>query len=245
MMDPNPIKRARNTYDNASVWNNFRQENVQTKSKIENTLSLMNLFIPQDIKVQANLIAATTPENTKDNKTSFQGNSQNDKRPITQGKGSNFISPNMQMKNDANVLAQVYQRGMTQGTGGQKGSWGIMQRYRGEVNDDRAFTQLQERFHGVSSTLELQPLDMTEKKFNGRARLFIASFPRDMTEQKLREMVEEYAEVGEVFCNLEKGYAFFRLSTRKEAAKARRELDGKAMKDGRSLKVRVHPIREQ
>jgi len=241
-MDPNPIKKARNTYDNASGWNNFRQENVKTKNKIENATSLMNLFIPQDIKVQANLIAATTPENAKDNKKmSFQGNSQNEKRPSTHGKGNNFISPNMQMINDANGLTQVYQRGITQGTGGQKSPWGMMQRYRGEVNDDRAFTQLQERFHGVSSTLELQPLDMTEKKFNGRARLFIASFPRDMTEQKLREMVEEYAEVGEVFCNLEKGYAFFRLSTRKQAAKARRELDGKAMKDGRSLKVRVSP----
>jgi len=147
----------------------------------------------------------------------------------------------MQIKSDMSGLAQVYQRGISQVTGGQKGGMGIMQRYRGEINDERAFTQLQERFHGVTSTLELQPLDMTEKKFSGRARLFIASFPRDMKEQELKDMVGEYGEVGEVFSNLDKGFAFFRLSTRKEAAEARRALDGKPMKDGRALKVRVSP----
>ena len=89
-------------------------------------------------------------------------------------------------------------------------------------------------------THELPPLDMTEKKFSGRARLYVGNLSPDTTEEQLKELVSQHGEVGEMFFNNEKHFAFLRLSSRGEAEKAKRELDGQ-MRNGRALKVRFAP----
>jgi len=81
---------------------------------------------------------------------------------------------------------------------------------------------------------------MTEKRFNGRSRLYIGNFTNDMSEEQLKEIMAQYGEVGEVFYNKEKNFAFLRMGNRLEAEKAKRELDGQ-MRNGRPMKVRFAP----
>lgn len=89
-------------------------------------------------------------------------------------------------------------------------------------------------------TVDLPPLDNAEKKFNGRSRLYIGNMTSDTTEEQLKEIMAQYGEVGEVFYNREKNFAFLRMGNRLEAEKAKRELDGQ-MRNGRALKVRFAP----
>ena len=90
------------------------------------------------------------------------------------------------------------------------------------------------------STVDLPALDMTEKRFNGRCRLYVGNMTPDMTEEQLKEIMAQFGEVGEMFHNKEKNFAFLRYASRLEAEKAKRELDGQ-MRNGRSLKVRFAP----
>lgn len=89
-------------------------------------------------------------------------------------------------------------------------------------------------------TYDLEPLDMSERKFSGRARIYIGNFTNDMTEAKLKELVSKEGEVGEMFFNREKNFAFVRMGTRYEAEKVKKALDG-TENNGRSLKVRFSP----
>ena len=52
--------------------------------------------------------------------------------------------------------------------------------------------------------------------------------------------MSQYGEVGEVFYNNEKNFAFLRMSSRADAEKAKRELDGKS-RAGRVMRVRFAP----
>merc|ERR1719319_456829 len=61
-----------------------------------------------------------------------------------------------------------------------------------------------------------------------------------MTEEKLKELIGKFGEIGEMFFNAEKHFAFLRMDFRENAEKAKRELDGK-MHAGRSMKVRFAP----
>lgn len=90
------------------------------------------------------------------------------------------------------------------------------------------------------STVDLPALEMVEKRFNGRSRLYVGNMTADMTEEQLKEIMAQYGEVGEVFYNKEKNFAFLRYASRLEAEKAKRELDGQ-MRNGRALKVRFAP----
>ena len=89
-------------------------------------------------------------------------------------------------------------------------------------------------------THELDNLNVTEKKFSGRARLYVGNLTPDATEEQLKEILSQYGEVGEVFFNSEKHFGFLRLSSRLEAEKAKRELDGQ-VRNGRAMKVRFAP----
>ena len=86
--------------------------------------------------------------------------------------------------------------------------------------------------------LDLPPMETAEKKFSGRARIYIGNFSNDMTEQELKDLASQHGEVGEMFFNREKNFAFVRMSTRYEAEKVKRELDGQ-VKQGRALKVQI------
>ena len=52
--------------------------------------------------------------------------------------------------------------------------------------------------------------------------------------------MSQFGEVGEIFFNTEKHFSFLRMSTRAEAERAKRELDGQ-MRNGRAMKVRFAP----
>ena len=53
-------------------------------------------------------------------------------------------------------------------------------------------------------------------------------------------MLAPFGEVGEIFYNRDKKFAFLRMATKYEAEKAKRELDGQ-VKNGQSIKVRFAP----
>merc|ERR1719242_2226059 len=70
--------------------------------------------------------------------------------------------------------------------------------------------------------------------------IYIGNFSNELSEESLKEKVSANGEVGEMFFNREKNFAFVRMSTRFEAEKVKRDLDGK-MVNGRALKVRFSP----
>jgi len=107
----------------------------------------------------------------------------------------------------------------------------------GRGNFDRVLDKLR-NIEGPQ--VDLPALDMSERKFSGRARIYIGNFTTEMTEETLKNLVSAEGEVGEMFFNREKNFAFVRMSTRSEAEKVKQKLDGQ-MKNGRGLKVRFSP----
>jgi proline- and glutamine-rich splicing factor len=89
-------------------------------------------------------------------------------------------------------------------------------------------------------TTDLPSLDSTGMKFSGRSRLYIGNLSNDITEESLKQMLTAFGEVGEIFYNREKKFAFLRMGTKYEAEKAKRELDGQ-VKSGQAIKVRFAP----
>merc|ERR1719266_2838184 len=116
-------------------------------------------------------------------------------------------------------------RGGFQGQGG----WGGRQ--------DFALMRLQEI---QGPTHELPPIDSSERQFSGRSRLYIGNIGPGVTEASLKTDLGKYGEVGEMFYNSEKHFAFLRMDYRENAEKAKREMDGK-MVSGRPMKVRFAP----
>ena len=51
----------------------------------------------------------------------------------------------------------------------------------------------------------------TEKKSYVKSRLFVGNLPREMRENRVKEMFEEHGEVSEVFVQKEKGFGFVRM----------------------------------
>jgi len=126
-------------------------------------------------------------------------------------------------------------RGNFEGGRGGGGPRGNFEGGRG--NFDRVLDKLR-NIEGPQ--VDLPALDMTERKFSGRARIYIGNFTTEMSEEALKTMVSAEGEVGEMFFNREKNFAFVRMSTRSEAEKVKTKLDGQ-MKNGRALKVRFSP----
>ncbi|CAG9764346.1 unnamed protein product [Ceutorhynchus assimilis] len=89
-------------------------------------------------------------------------------------------------------------------------------------------------------TFDLPPVDMSEKPFNGRNRLYIGNIGNEVTEEELTELFKPFGETSEVFMNKEKNFGFITLDYHANASKAKRELDGMQLK-GRTLKIRFAP----
>ena len=141
------------------------------------------------------------------------------------------------MPNPPSSLSGNFNRGGGRGGhGGRSGGPGG-QGDKGMMSRDRVLDKLMSI---QGPTHELAPLETTEKKFSGRARLYIGNLTPDTTEEHLKEIMGQHGEVGEIFFNTEKHFAFLRMATRTEAEKAKRELDGQ-MRNGRALKVRFAP----
>ena len=121
------------------------------------------------------------------------------------------------------------------------GDRGGNQRFEGGGGNRGNFDRVIDKLRQIEGpTFDLPALDMAEKKFSGRARIYIGNFTNEMTEEALKEMVTKEGEIGEMFFNREKNFAFARLGSRFEAEKVKRALDGQ-MKHGRALKVRFSP----
>uniref|UniRef100_A0A1B0C1A5 Protein no-on-transient A n=1 Tax=Glossina palpalis gambiensis TaxID=67801 RepID=A0A1B0C1A5_9MUSC len=106
-------------------------------------------------------------------------------------------------------------------------------------NDDFFIGQ---RLRAISGpTHELPAIENTEEtKFSGRNRLYVGNLTNDVTEEELREIFKPFGEIGEVFSNPDKNFAFLKLDYHANAERAKRELDG-TMRKGRMLRVRYAP----
>ena len=103
------------------------------------------------------------------------------------------------------------------------------------------FDRVMERLQTIQGpTTDLPSLDTSGIKFTGRSRLYIGNLSNDITEENLKDMMAAFGEVGEIFYNRDKKFAFLRMGTRFEAEKAKRELDGQ-VKHGQAIKVRFAP----
>ena len=76
-------------------------------------------------------------------------------------------------------------------------------------------------------THDLEPMELGEKAFSSRARLYIGNLAPMITEAGVKEMLEPYGQVGECYLNRERRFAFVRMETRSAAVRAKRELNGK------------------
>ncbi|XP_045479528.1 hrp65 protein-like [Harmonia axyridis] len=96
-----------------------------------------------------------------------------------------------------------------------------------------------EKLYEISGpTHQLPTLDMSEKKFNGRNKLYVGNLPANITEEAFKTMFTEYGEICDVFVNSEKRFGFLVFDYHRNAAKAKQELDGKFLNNDRQLKVR-------
>nr|CAH7761494.1 unnamed protein product [Callosobruchus chinensis] len=89
-------------------------------------------------------------------------------------------------------------------------------------------------------TFDIPAVPMTEKKFNGRNRLYIGNIGPEVTEDDLKELFQPFGEINEIFINKEKNFGFIKVDYHSNAEKAKRELDGHILK-GRNLKIRFAP----
>jgi proline- and glutamine-rich splicing factor len=127
------------------------------------------------------------------------------------------------------------------GGAGERGGGNMQGRFEQGPGGRGGFDRILERLAGMQGpTTDLQPLDVSGVKFSGRSRLYIGNLPNEMTEETLKEMMSPFGEVGEIFLNTEKKFAFLRMGTRYEAEKAKREIDGQ-LKNGHAIKVRFAP----
>ncbi|XP_055689414.1 uncharacterized protein LOC129793427 isoform X1 [Lutzomyia longipalpis] len=87
---------------------------------------------------------------------------------------------------------------------------------------------------------DIPPLDQSEIKFCGRNRLYIGNLTNDVTEEELRQLFAPFGEIGEVFLNPEKNFAFIKVDYHANAERAKRELDG-TMRKGKQMRIRFAP----
>ena len=109
--------------------------------------------------------------------------------------------------------------------------------FQGGFRRDPTMMRLQEI---QGPTHELPPVDTSERKFSGRSRLYIGNIGPNVSEEKIKEEISKFGEIGELFFNSEKHFAFLRMDYRENAEKAKRELDGKNL-GNRPLKVKFAP----
>ncbi|CAG9855316.1 unnamed protein product [Phyllotreta striolata] len=103
---------------------------------------------------------------------------------------------------------------------------------------DEKFLDKMQQISG--STFDLPPIDLLEKKFNGRNRLYIGNIGSEVTEDELVDLFKSFGETAEVFVNKDKNFGFIKLDYHSNAERAKRELDGTVLKS-RNLKIRFAP----
>lgn len=86
-------------------------------------------------------------------------------------------------------------------------------------------------------THDLKPVESEPRKFTSRCRMFVAPLPASVSEEDLKQWFGQYGEVGEVFHNKQKNFAFVKMDTRENCEVAKNSLDF-AKKDGVTIRVR-------
>lgn len=148
--------------------------------------------------------------------------------------GGGYRRPPM---NNANENNEFFGRKRMGRGGGNQMAGGGGPGPRDRNPDDR----LNDRVSQMSGpTFDLPPLDTTEKKFSGHARLYIGNIPVEATEEEINDLFKAYGETSELFVNKEKNFGFIKMDFHTNAEKAKRELDGSMLK-GRMLKIRFAP----
>ncbi|GAB0090599.1 hrp65 protein [Sergentomyia squamirostris] len=121
------------------------------------------------------------------------------------------------------------------GGGGRGGGGGGFQRGK---NED---FMIQQKLRNLSGPLlDIPPVEQEEMKFSGRNRLYIGNLTNDITEPELKEIFAPYGEIGEVFLNPEKNFAFIKVDYHVNAEKAKRDLDG-TIRKGKQMRIRFAP----
>lgn len=118
-------------------------------------------------------------------------------------------------------------------------------RFNTDGGSANTFRNINEKIHDrlaqlCGSTYDLQALEIKERKFSGRNRLFVGNLASDITEDEFKDMFKPFGETTEEFINSEKNFAFIRLDFFANAERAKNSLDGSVVK-GRTLKVRFAP----
>ncbi|CAH0555204.1 unnamed protein product [Brassicogethes aeneus] len=110
--------------------------------------------------------------------------------------------------------------------------------FKEDKGPNEKFREKLEQLRG--NTFDLPPVDLEEKKFSGRNRLYIGNIGNEITEDDCKGLFSPYGEINELFLNKEKSFGFVRLDYYTNALKAKRELDGVLFKN-RNLKIRFAP----
>ena len=55
------------------------------------------------------------------------------------------------------------------------------------------------------------PMTRREKKFSNKARLFVGNLNREISDEELKKLFEQYGEVREVFLQKDKNFGFIRM----------------------------------
>nr|XP_023013001.1 hrp65 protein-like [Leptinotarsa decemlineata] len=120
---------------------------------------------------------------------------------------------------------------------GGRGDMGGRGRFGMRGPDDKFLERMQQL---SGPTFDIPIIDMAEKKFNGRNRLYVGNIGSEVSEEDLTELFKPYGETSEIFVNKDKNFGFIKLDYHSNAEKAKRELDGTVLKS-RNLKIRFAP----
>jgi len=234
---PNPNQKGRhsrfdnqrdsdNQQKNRETRNNERQPENRDSAEVKPSPVIAGRLGPREGEESPNKYAKN---NNEQRVKPAQGRGGNSNQWNEDGKKSGYNPrskprPGQQGNRDQNDGGRDYRREGGRGRGGytQDKFWERLNEIRGEQ-------------------YELEPLDMSEKKFNAQARLFAGSLSRDTTLEEITEMFSKYGELGQVYHNKEGAYAFVNFDYRANAEKAVRELHG-TQSHGRNLMVRFAAI---
>lgn len=179
---------------------------------------------------------ANNRDSANDKKPTYNNNQSFGNRNQQQhGRGPSQDNRSRQsMAGQGNTIDGNKNVGAKQGQGRKE----LPRRIGGGYNQDKFWDRLQEL---SGPQYDLEPLDMSEKKFNAHSRLFVGSLTREVALEELKEMFSKHGELGQVYFNKEGGYAFINFDFHNNAEKAMRELNGTVLK-GRNIKVRFAAI---
>ncbi|XP_034472241.1 protein no-on-transient A-like [Drosophila innubila] len=218
IIDISPDKRHEEQETVVSVASNkkprlSREKNIQIWAK-ENQVDLNQPIIGNDANASAN--------------------AQSDAQSYGQSYGQSHVvqSRGNRGRNSGSFWAHGENRGKNRSGNNKNG--------HSQRNEEFFIGQRLRQINGPTTELD-STNDIEEFKFSGRNRLYVGNLTSEMTsEEKIRELFKPYGELGDIFINTEKNFAFVKVDYHTNAEKAKRALDGTTV-SGRQLRVRFAP----